>query len=113
MTYYYYHCFHNSYYILYTFHQGLSGDMMSLDNNITFEDSHMRKIKKVQLERDKLNTTDEIHSLLPTCQQARKIADKYAKEIQDREKVNNTYTHTHTYIYIYIYIYVFIYVFLD
>lgn len=72
--------------------------------DVTFEEQHTRKLDKARLERERVSVKEKITSLLPNCKQYRSTADKYAKEIQDREKVIHIYTCILTYIQMHIHI---------
>ena len=81
--------------------EGPSGDAMSLANTETFEDQHTAKFNVARLERERISVEEKITSLLPSCKQYRSTADKYAKEIQDREQVIHIHVYSHSNVYAY------------
>ena len=61
---------------------------MDINNSLSYEEHHAQKLEIARLEREKVAVTQELENLIPLCNQYRATADRYAREIDEREQVS-------------------------
>ena len=60
---------------------------MDINNSLSYEEHHTQKLEIARLEREKVAITKELENLIPLRNQYRATADRYAREINEREQV--------------------------